>query len=236
MITPESIALIPSAPFLLDGLDGEQSVGREIRAAALSCIEKMLHPDIEQIVVVAQHETCSVWPESAPTGSYRFGGMHPMTKRMNEVHLGEPLPLGLAVGRTLIESTGYAGKLILVSVCDTISPEEASAIAEWVGSAMPSAILLVGSGSACCDAKAPGWERSDSEQFNNSLVAAIEGGTHQLLDLGMARANLSDIGGPMALLSLLDTRNVVLSQATSTIFRGVFYAFANWTAARECSD
>jgi hypothetical protein len=83
-------------------------------------------------------------------------------------------PLSLLIGAWLLERVGVTNPTSGVSVGDDVAAEECAALgAELAGAADRVAFLVMGDGSACRGAAAPGYDDPRAEPYDKEVAAAL---------------------------------------------------------------
>lgn len=223
-----SAALVPAAPVLLRSLGGRMDPGADIRNAALQSVHAMLDTGPERIVVIAEGDHDEEFDESAMLGLHRLGGLPGSFVRDGDGQ--RMLPIPLAIAASILSEAGWSEPTTLVLVDESIAAEQAlqrgrelQTLSERVG------ILLVGNGSACSTAKAPGSLHPDAETFNQRVLELLTEAAREdiaALTQSECREQLSDIRVPLQIISGAHDRwnaDIELAQE----FQGVFYVCAS---------
>ena len=236
---PLTCALVPGAPILVDGLSGGTRVATEARQAVNECISDIVVSGAESVVVVAESTVAGRFDHSAALKLRRFGGLD-STFPAESVREGSErtLPPALAVGAAHLRQGGWRGPVEFMAIHPETPAEVVAGMGESIAlRAEAPALLLVGNGSACCDAGAPGSFHRESALFNGALVEMIRSGDlSAMLSLTPAEAavQLSDVRPPLQVLagaargSGWKTRN-----CRQSTFGGVFYLCASVSLERR---
>lgn len=180
-------AVCPHPPLLLPGLTGAGSPvdpAAELRAACLDAVRRVLSVGTDVVVLVAGDPAAPPdagreWDPGAASGveGYSAGRVASQSPSGDE-----PLPLGLAVGRHLLDAAGWTGPRRLVAVSSMAAPADCLALGRrWVRGEQRVALVALGDGSARRTLKAPGY--LDPRALE--LDALAEKGLHG--DLGVLR-------------------------------------------------
>jgi hypothetical protein len=192
-----SVVFVPSAPFLLLGAGPEDL--RECLHAALASL-------VGDVVVVA----------AAPRGGWWEGSVDLSPYGVRGAPAADPLPLALAVGRTLLGDRPHR----LWGVPADRLPEADS-------------LLVVGDGTAKRSEKAPGHLDPRAEGFDHAVAKALDTGDGQaLLDLDPALAAELWVGGLdawRAAAAVPGKWDAAVTYAQAPY--GVGYVVATWLAA-----
>lgn len=168
-------ALCPCPPLLLPGATGGADVARDLHAACDSAAGRLLAASPDVVALVA--------PAGPPVTGRSFAPMLPADDRA-------PAPLGVAVGRALLERAGWSGKVEAHLVAPDAAPDACaaagSALADGTGRI---AVLALGDGSARRGPKAPGYVDERAHGFDDGVLAALRAGDWDaLLDVDPALA------------------------------------------------
>lgn len=192
----KAIVFVPSAPFLLLGAGPDDL--RECLDAALTALTG-------DVVVVG----------AAPRGGWWEGSVDRTPYGVRGTPADEPLPLALAVGRTLLGDRPHR----LWGVPGHGLPEADS-------------LLVVGDGSAKRSEKAPGHLDPRAEAFDHAVAKALDTGDRQaLLDLDPDLAGELWVGGLdawRAAAAVPGPWDATVSYAQAP--HGVGYVVATWVA------
>jgi hypothetical protein len=200
-----SAALCPAAPLLIPELNGAEPVLPELRAAALATGQELVAASPGLVVVVGPGARTATWdrpgkgdlaafaPRSGP-GLAKAGEEEPQ-ERAEQAAAGrawasapavpawsarEPgfgRPGSLLVGDWLLNSVGYVGERLLVSVAmDEPAGSCARIGAALAGLADRVALLVLADGSACRGPKAPGYLDHRSIGFDATVERAVRSG------------------------------------------------------------
>jgi hypothetical protein len=200
-----SAALGPAAPLLIPELNGAEPVLPELRAAALATGRELVAASPGLLVVAVPGASTATWdrpgradlaafaPRTRP-GLTEAGEEDPQ-ERAERVAAGRALasalaipawsaheqgsgrPGSLLVGDWLLNSVGYAGERLLVSV----AMDEPAASCARLGAALAGladrvALLVLADGSACRGPKAPGHLDHRSIGFDAAVERAVRTG------------------------------------------------------------
>lgn len=198
-----SAALVPAAPVLVPGIGGTSDPAAEQRAAALAVVRAMIESRVDRVVVIAEGDRDEEFEDSEPLGLHRLGGLPGAFPPVDERQ--RMLPLPLAIGASLLREAGWQGATAFHLVDRALSLSDAAQRGHDLQSLPQRAgLLLLGNGSACSSAKAPGSFHPDAEAFNSRLqemVSAAESEQIASLTADQCREQLSDIRVPLQMLS-----------------------------------
>lgn len=206
-------AVCPHPPMLLPDLTGRQDGAAEVRDACRTVLARVLR-DADHVAVVG----------GAPAV--------PGTARPD---LARGLPLSLRVGVHLLEEAGWAHSVELHPVADDTPTDECLRRGRALAAApRPTALLVMGDGSARRGPRAPGHFDERAHGFDADLVDALrEGDPARLagLDAGLARdltaqgrAALQVLAGAAAAQDAPPRADLVYADDPY----GVMYAVAEW--------
>jgi hypothetical protein len=183
------VALCPSPPLLHPAVTGQQAVLPELRLACADAIGWLLGTDPEVVVVVGPAAATGRWDAASRLDPSAFA---PAIARSPAVSPDSPaLPLSLGLGAMLLDDSGYRGPRELRAIGLDEPPGRCAALgAELGASGARTAWLVMGDGSACRTAKAPGYLDPRAAAFDaevENIVRAGELAALQRLDRQLAR-------------------------------------------------
>lgn len=214
-------ALCPCPPLLLPGTTGGAEVAADLHASCDAAVSALLAVSPDVVALVA--------PDGPPVTARSFAPML--------ADDGRPAaPLGIAVGRALLERAGWTGKVETYPVAPDAAPDACAAagaaLADGTGRI---AVLALGDGSARRGPKAPGYVDERARGLDDAVLAALRAGNWDaLLDVEPAlTAELLASGRPawQALAGALSgsgqTMDAEVLYADDPF--GVQYVVATWT-------
>lgn len=181
-----AVAFVPGPPVLVPavaaGAAGELD---DVRAACGSALRVVAAAEL--VVVLGAAGEDGRWPGDA-AGSLRGFGID-----VRAGGTGEPvLPAPLTVAAWLLDRAGHPGAREYRAVADTATPPECARIgAELADGPRPTALVVVGEGSARLSVKAPGALDERAEAFETTVADALGTGDRAALaglDAGLAAA------------------------------------------------
>lgn len=184
-------AVSPHPPLLFRELTGRRDVAASLRDASLAAVRGATAPDVGRVVVLGGAARSGAWDPALPADVRGFGTTGPRPPD------GTPhLPLSLGVGTRLLGDAGWDGPRDLLSVAWDASPAEiAQTGTDLASSGEPTALLVLGDGSARRGDKAPGYLDERAFAFDEALAQALAAGDpHALLalDRGLAAELMAD--------------------------------------------
>lgn len=227
-------ALLPHPPLLLRELDGLHDSVAELRQAAHEAVRTVLH-GVERVVVVgaADHKGPD-WSMGWPAEVRGFGTSTPSG--------GAAVALSVGVGLRMVEEAGWSGP---VGQLELDWDEEDDSVDEVAGELCtgpdPTALVVLGDGSARRGEKAPGYLDDRAFAFDDAVAAALsEGDARGLRDLDVELASDLMVFGRTAfrLLGAVALQQDGPEQAELLLREdpfGVSYFVATWTFARTSS-
>jgi hypothetical protein len=160
-------ALCPCPPLLLPGTTGATEAAPDLRAACDAAVSALLAATPDTVVLVAA--------DGPPVTARSFAPMLPVDD-------APPAPLGVAVGRALLERTGWTGKVEAHLVAPGAAPDAcAAAGAALAGGTGRIAVLALGDGSARRGPKAPGYVDERAHDLDAAVLAALRAGDWRAL-------------------------------------------------------
>lgn len=167
-------AICPHPPLLLPGVTGAAAgpdPAAELRAACVAAVAAVVDAAPDLLVMVAGHHAPTVpdgaahrdWdPAVCGLGIERYtAGRAGGQRNPADQHVDArppALPLGLAVGQTLVDAVGWQGQRRLVSVAAGAPVEQCLRLGrELAGVATRVGVVVLGDGSARRTLKAPGY-------------------------------------------------------------------------------
>jgi hypothetical protein len=170
-------AFVPAAPLIHPAAASgaaEESAG--LRARGIDAVTTALGtPGVEQVVAIgpaprASDGSALIRYPSGARGSLRGIGV--------DVELGRGdgatvLPTALGLGAWFLDLAGYAGPVTCVGIAEDASPDEVTAAADAIDVSPPTALLVVGDGTACRTDKAPGAFDERAEAIDAEIVRAL---------------------------------------------------------------
>jgi hypothetical protein len=221
-------ALVPAAPVLVAELSGRLRPAASPREAARRAIVGVIATAPDIIVVVAEGDRDESFDSTSALRLHRLGGMH----RDDYAPGSRTLPVPLAIGAALLRDAGWVGATSYVAVDAATTPVDALARGEdLVVGEKRVGLLLLGNGSACCTAKAPGSLHPDAEAFNAALLSAIVSGDRDAVLAWTPEAfttQLSDVRVPLQMLyGMSGSETLAWSTECADEFQGVFYVCAS---------
>jgi hypothetical protein len=207
-----AVAFCPHPPLLLPGIAAGAEIETEsLRFACDEAVGRLIETGPRQLVILGA--------DGPPVSlrSFAPGLVDPDQRR---------LPLALLVGEWLLSRQPQRPP----SICVPIGPD-GEAITPWPDMAVPTALLVMGDGSARRSVKGPGYLDERAQPFDDGVVDALANparGALANLDLTLA-AELLVAGAPawvaMAKLAGVDWRAEVLYADAPY---GVMYMVATW--------
>jgi hypothetical protein len=164
-------ALCPCPPLLLPGTTGAAEAAPDLRAACGAAVSALLAASPDTVVLVAA--------DGPPVTARSFA---PMLRPDG----ASPAPLGVAVGRALLERAGWGGPVEVRAVAPDAAPDACAAVgAALDGGTGRVAVLALGDGSARRGPKAPGYVDERAHALDAAVLAALRAGDWSaLLDVG----------------------------------------------------
>jgi hypothetical protein len=152
-------------PQLASGAAAEQD---RLRAAARSAVRGLLRTEPDRLIVVgAGPRTFTV--ENLELGSLRRYGM---PDESSSPRLG--VPLSLLIGGWLLDQSGVTNPTSGISVSDDLPAAACAELgAELATAADRLALLVMGDGSACRGAGAPGYDHPRAEPYDKEVACAL---------------------------------------------------------------
>lgn len=171
-------AVCPHPPLLVPGVGAGTTGVEDVRAAAAAAVRALLATGPEHLVVVGSGPgTASFGPDAwgsfAGYGVPAAAGLGPPADRQGSARL----PLALAVGADLLARAGWRG----VASGLTVGSHAPAAAAGELGSALssparPTALLVMGDGSARRGNSGPGAFDERAPDFDRAVAAALAAG------------------------------------------------------------
>jgi hypothetical protein len=224
-------ALVPAAPVLVPGLSGSAVPAPEARAAALGVMQRLIDIGLDEVVVLAEADRDGLFDDSAPWDLHRLGGMHAVGDPGAGGSFDQRLPVSLAIGASMLRDAGWTGSTSFQGLERTMSNDAATEVGRHLAATPRSVgLLLLGNGSACCTAKAPGSLHPQASAFNEALLAMIQrGNSAEMMELSANETadQLSDIRVPLQVfVGATSPRQFLGSVAFAEEFAGVQYICA----------
>jgi hypothetical protein len=224
-----AVAFVPGPPLLVPevaaGAAGELD---DVRAACAQALRVVT--SAERVVVLGAAGTGGRWPGDS-AGSLRGFGID-----VRAGGTGDPvLPAPLTVAAWLLDRAAPPGAREYRAVADTATEAECARLgAELAGDPTPTALVVVGEGSARLSAKAPGAYDERAEAFEATVADALGTGDRAALaglDAGLAAALLVSGRTPwqVAAAAWTDPRPPVGRLLAHEAPYGVGYLVASWT-------
>jgi hypothetical protein len=147
-----------------------------LRAAARSAVRGLLRTDVDRLFVVGGGpRTFTV--ENLELGSLaRYGMPDESSSPRLRAEDGDPSgePLSLLIGAWLLDQVGVTNPTSGVSVSDDLPPTACADLgANLAGTADRVALLVMGDGSACRGAAAPGYDDPRAEPYDKEVACAL---------------------------------------------------------------
>ncbi|MFZ4486131.1 MAG: hypothetical protein ACOYO9_06040 [Candidatus Nanopelagicales bacterium] len=223
--------LVPAAPVLVPGLSGNAVPAPEARTAALGVIKRLIQAGPDEVVVLAEADREGSFDGSAPWDLHRLGGMPAVGDPGAGGSYDQRLPVSLAIGASMLRDAGWTGSTSFQGLERTMSSDAATEVGRHLGATPRSVgLLLLGNGSACCTAKAPGSLHPRASAFNEALLAMIQqGNLAAMMELSADETadQLSDIRVPLQVFAgATSPRQFLGSIAFAEEFAGVQYICA----------
>jgi hypothetical protein len=175
-------ALLPHPPLLLRELDGLHDSVPELRRTAREAVQDVLH-DVDRVVVVgAADRKGPDWSMGWPAEVHGFGPSSSST--------GAAVPLSLGVGLRVLEEAGWSGPVGQLALGWDESDGDIDEIAgELATGPEPTALVVLGDGSARRGERAPGYLDDRAFAFDDALAVALaEGDARSLRHLDVELA------------------------------------------------
>jgi hypothetical protein len=176
-------ALLPHPPLLLRELDGLHDSVPELREVAREAVRSVI-PGVERVVVVgAADRKGPDWSMGWPAEVHGFGPSAPAA--------GAAVPLSLGVGLRLLVEAGWSGPVGQLALGWDEADDDIDEIAgELAGGPDPTALVVLGDGSARRGEKAPGYLDERAFPFDDAVATALaEGDSTALRDLDVDLAS-----------------------------------------------
>jgi len=222
------VVLSPHPPLLFRELGGLADPVADLRAACLATLGRALARRPDRVVVA------TAVPDA---GAVHVGGL-PDVRRFGTTgaRTGPGLPLGLGVGRRLLDDVGWSGRTDLVGL-DLDAPRAAltQLAQDLVAAPDRTVVLLLGDGSARRDATGPGMLDHRAFAFDAAVVDAVRHcDARALADLDTALAEELMVLGRTALRLLGEIGLAAGAPATAEVAHesdpfGVLYLVASWS-------
>jgi hypothetical protein len=222
-------AVCPHPPLLLPGLSGASDVARDLRTHCAAAVSASLDGGVERVVVVTGGDTTACWPTGAraDTSTFRGAPADPAVR---------VLPLGLAVGRSLLDAAGWTGVVELQVVARDEPAERCAALGASLSGGR-TALLVMGDGSARRGPKAPGYVDERAHAFDAEVTRALASGDAAALlglDAGLAGELLVAGRAPWQVLAgAAGAARVEAEVLLADDPFGVWYIVARWIVARR---
>lgn len=172
MIT--TVAVCPHPPLMFRELAGQHDVAAGLRDAALSAVGCVARAAPDRIVLVGGAEESRGWDPGLRPQVRRFGG----TAAREQAGL----PLSLGVGRRLLDLAGWTGPVEPVSIAWDASAEQVRTLAASVADgAQPTALVVLGDGSARRGEHAPGHLDARAFGLDDEIGRALATGSADAL-------------------------------------------------------
>jgi hypothetical protein len=177
-------ALCPSPPLLAPGVTGQADVLPELREACEAAIAWLLAAAPDAVTVIGPATATATWPpDSVPGLSMHAPALNRGARlaapgpRVDPLGSAPPLPLSLAIGAQLLDRAGYDGPRVLQSIAESASPADCGDLGRDLAADAPlSALLVMGDGTACRSAAAPGYLDERAEPFDTVVEQAFRDG------------------------------------------------------------
>lgn len=218
-------AVVPASPALLSGMTGTARPAQHLREAALDAIANVLRTEPVAIVVIAQGPITDEFDAQCALGLSRLGGMPPA----DELGKGRALPIPLAIGASLLRDSGWGGTVTFRTIAEDCSLESIREVGRGLADdSRRIGLILLGNGSACSTAGAPGSLHPDAASFNadvDRVIDACDSAALARLTRPACAEQLSDAFIPLHVLdSALGSR--ITTIRLSEEFRGVHMVIA----------
>ena len=164
--------LCPWPPLLVRELTGTDPVLPELRDACAAAIAELLSGGPELVTVVAPGPATSNWPADGRLNVAAFGGGPPPGTGVRD---GRPaLPAAAGMGAYLLDQAGYQGPRVIWTVSEDETPAGCRKLgAELAATVQPTALLVLGDGSARRGPKAPGAFDERAAGFDAEVERAV---------------------------------------------------------------
>lgn len=163
------VAFLPHPPALVPGLTGGPVAELEpLRRAATEAMEWLLSEVPQRIWLLGAGPVEETFVASARGTMGGYGV--PMSVGSGG---GQRLPLSLTVGWWLLDTAGYAGDRMAISLPSGLSGDRLDEVARTVDA---DAVLVLGDGSARRHEDAPGTLHPAGSEFDASVAAALSAG------------------------------------------------------------
>lgn len=223
-------SVCPQPPLLLPELSAAAPDWlARLRAACAESVAALVAAAADTLVVVGSVPVTRVYPGDAAAALGGFG------VEVRAGGGGAPLPYPLAIGAWLLDRAGWQGDRAHVGIASDATPGECAALgAEWGGRSGRVAMLVLGDGSACHGADAPGGADARAEAFDTAVVKAIaHADVAGLLDLDPVLARELKAAGRSAWQVLAGAAAAAARPARSGVRYheaplGVGYVVADW--------
>jgi hypothetical protein len=226
-----AVAFVPGPPVLVPevaaGAAGELD---DVRAACAQALDAVLAA--ERVVVLGAADGAGRWPGDA-AGSLRGFGVDVLAGGSDD----PVLPAPLTVAAWLLDRAGHQGAREYRAVADDATPEECARLGtELAADPRPTALVVVGEGSARLSAKAPGALDGRAGAFEAAVADALgtaDRGALAGLDAGLATALMVSGRAPwqVAAAAWAEPQPPVGRLLAHTQPYGVGYLVATWTPA-----
>ena len=221
------VAFCPHPPLLVPAVGAGEPVAA--REPALAAVCTLIAGSVEQVYVLgAGSAAARVFPAGS-SGSFAGYGVDVTTRLPGAPAAPAPqLPLSLAVAGWLLEAAGWTGPTTGYA-CDPQGSLPADLTID-----VPTALLVMGDGSARRTEKAPGWLDARAAGFDAAVATALAAGDVDALaatDLPLA-ADLLAAGAPAwtAAAGLLGGTTWTTRLSYDDAPYGVGYLVATWLA------
>lgn len=223
----DSVVLCPQPPLLFRELGGRADPVAHLRTACGEALRSALGAETAAAVVVAVSDVAGAVDGSLTPDVRRFGGSGPAAS--------PGLPLGLGVGRRLLDEAGWSGPTELVGIEADADAETLRALASDL-SRRPErlVVVLLADGSARRQQTGPGTLDERAFPFDAAVGEALRGGDFQALadlDVGLADELMVLGGGSFRLLG--EIGRLARPSAAAVLHEddpfGVLYLVAIWS-------
>ena len=225
--SPLRVVLCPHPPLLFRELGGLADPVAELRTACTDALRAALDLRPDRFIVVAAVPDPASVDQGGPDVR-RFGTTGP--------HTGPGLPLGLGVGRRLLDEAGWTGPAELIGLDVDDGRDVLATLARTLAEREErTVVLLLGDGSARRDAKGPGTLDERAFGFDARVVDALRrGDARALAELDPALAGELMVAGRAAFRLLGELGLVVPGPVVAEVIHasdpfGVLYLVAAWS-------
>jgi hypothetical protein len=170
-------AVCPHPPLLVPAVAGGAAAEiADLRTAALDAVRALAATGPEAIVVVGTGPAAGT-ARPGETGSLAGYGVDLTVALGDGPEPSEPrLPLSLTLGAWLLREAGYRGGAHGRVVTATTPPAELASLGQRIAAwPAPTALLVMGDGTACLSEKAPGYLDPRAAAYDAEVATALAG-------------------------------------------------------------